>query len=447
MRSLAVSLLGGFQVALNGKPVEAFESDKVRALLAYLVVEREQAHRREHLVGLLWPDLPEGEARHCLSQALYALRQALGEPGRTGDLAGRLTERQPGPFLLVTAQTVQLNPRARVWLDVQAFSELVSASQRHVHVRRETCLQCAQWLREAVRVYHGDFMYTIPMHVPTLFDEWVLVQRERLRLQMLEALKNLVQFELLRGEREQALEYARRQVRLDPLGEAGNRQLIRLLALLGDRNAALIQARAFQHTVEQELGAGLEPETLALCDRLRLEAEAGAVMGNLPARLSPFIGRKNTLADLTALLLDPDVRLINLLGPGGSGKTCLAIEVGKNVSYHFKDGVYLVPLSALRSAEGFFPTIGEALGLVFNEEDDLSSQLKDALRVRQMLLILDSFETILDAGQSLANLLQAAPGIVALVTSRARLNLADEQVFPLSGMQLPETIDPDQVSQ
>ncbi|MBI1877296.1 MAG: hypothetical protein HYR94_03525 [Chloroflexi bacterium] len=115
MTQLAISLLGPFQVSLAGQPLTGFESDKVRALLAYLVVEVGRPHRRESLVGLLWPDYPEASARTNLRRVLANLRQVIGDH-----------QAQP-PFLDITPQTIQFNRAGSAWVDVLSFTELLAA--------------------------------------------------------------------------------------------------------------------------------------------------------------------------------------------------------------------------------------------------------------------------------------------------------------------------------
>src|SRR6185503_3080712 len=115
MATLELSLLGTFQVTLNGSAVTGFRTDKMRALLAYLCVGAAHAHRREALMGLLWPDQPEEAASVNLRQALFKLRQLLGDQGDTQG------------FLLVTPLTVQFNPASNYRLDVTAFADLVAS--------------------------------------------------------------------------------------------------------------------------------------------------------------------------------------------------------------------------------------------------------------------------------------------------------------------------------
>ena len=127
MPHLSLALLGGFAATLDGQTVTAFGTDKVRALLAYLAVEASRPHQRAALTALFWPDLPQAKAGHNLSQTLVRLRRALRED----------TARQP--LLLITGQNIQFNPIGDCQLDVTRFTELLTASQRHLHPQAETC--------------------------------------------------------------------------------------------------------------------------------------------------------------------------------------------------------------------------------------------------------------------------------------------------------------------
>jgi DNA-binding SARP family transcriptional activator len=127
MARLVLTLLGSFQARLDGEPATEFESDKVRALLAYLAVESDRPHRRERLAGLLWPEQPERSARQNLSQALYNMRRAIADCDATP------------PFLLVTHHTIQFNPSSDHWLDTAAFSGRLAACDEHHHPRLAAC--------------------------------------------------------------------------------------------------------------------------------------------------------------------------------------------------------------------------------------------------------------------------------------------------------------------
>jgi len=245
------------RVILDGAPVTAFESDKVRALLAYLAVEAGHPHRRETLAGLFWPERPERSARHNLSQALSNLRSAIGDRDA------------PRPFLLVTRQTVRFNRDSNHSLDVAAFAALLSACKGHNHPQPETCEPCICRLREAAALYRGPFLDQFYGGDSPAFEEWALVRREALQRQMMQVLSHLVAYHEQRGEYQDAGEYARRQVELEPWHEAAHRQLMRALALSGKRSAALKQYQTCRRMLADELGVEPAPKTTELFEQIR----------------------------------------------------------------------------------------------------------------------------------------------------------------------------------
>jgi predicted ATPase len=188
----------------------------------------------------------------------------------------------------------------------------------------------------------------------------------------------------------------------------------------------------------------------------------GTKLGNLPVPLTPFVGREAELAEIEAHLRDPGCRLLTLVGPGGSGKTCLAREAAAAQADNYPHGAFFVPLAPLDSVEGILPTVAEALGFRFYEESEPRQQLLDYLRQKHMLLILDNFEHLLAcpeqrlarpgrrAGQVVegpgrgdgvglvTDILQTAPDVKVLATSRARLNVRGEHLFPVAGMKFPD---------
>ncbi|HSR29272.1 MAG TPA: protein kinase, partial [Anaerolineae bacterium] len=175
---------------------------------------------------------------------------------------------------------------------------------------------------------------------------------------------------------------------------------------------------------------------------------------NLPAQATPFVGREAELAELACLLAEPQARLITILGAGGMGKTRLALEAGAGALDGFEDGVYLVPLAPLQSAQAIVPAVARAVGLSFSDDGEPRDQLLDHLNPRTMLLLLDNFEHLLahptvpathghgklgdgDGAGLVDDLLSAAPGVKVLATSRLRLNVQGEQLFHLLGMEVP----------
>jgi len=158
---------------------------------------------------------------------------------------------------------------------------------------------------------------------------------------------------------------------------------------------------------------------------------------NLPAQATSFVGRQGELAEIAGLLADPRCRLLVLVGPGGIGKTRLAIEAAAALPGDFADGVYFVPLQSVAAPEFIGPAVAQAIGFSFYGSDDPREQLFDYLRDRQMLLVVDNVEHLLPGGELLAELLARAPDVKLLVTSREVLGLREEWVRPVRGLAFP----------
>ena len=159
---------------------------------------------------------------------------------------------------------------------------------------------------------------------------------------------------------------------------------------------------------------------------------------NLPAQTTPFVGRAGELEALEALMADDGVRLVTLTGPGGTGKTRLALQAAAEAVERFPNGVWLVALEGVRDPELFLPTIAQALGLRESGSTPLEDELKEHLVGRNVLFVLDNFEQLLEAAPAVNGLLDASPGVRVIATSRAPLRLAAEHVFPVPPLPVPD---------
>ncbi len=431
MVKLMISLLGSFQVTLDGEPVTGFTTDKARALLAYLAVEADSPYRRDVLAGLLWPDQPQRKARQNLRQALSHLRRALGD------------QDEAVPFLLVSREAVQFNTASDYWLDVTAFTDLVETCKRHRHRRLGTCLPCMRRMERMAALYRGDFLAQFFLSDSDIFEEWALLQREWLHRQMVGLLSHLAGYYERRGDYEQARRYVWRQVELEPWREEAHRQLMRLLALDGQRSAALAQYETCRRVLADELGVAPTDETTTLYEQIQAGKYGSSLphphnTPTLPPSPTPFVGREAELAELAEHLANPDCRLLTLSGPGGIGKTRLALQVAADQVGAFAHGVYFVPLTPVSSAGHLVPVIADALNLPLDDRRRPKEQLLDYLRERELLLVLDNVEHVLEEMGLLAEILKRAPGVVLLVTSRERLNLREEWVYAVEGLTYPE---------
>jgi DNA-binding SARP family transcriptional activator/predicted ATPase len=434
--------LGSYQLFLDGKVSAVIESDKARALLAYLALEKDRPHSREKLAGIFWAEKDDVHARDSLSQALSHLRKILGdrslnEASNTGD-----DSQHRIPFLIVTPKEIQFNPHKEFQTDVGDFLSLIAACKSHEHPQNMVCDECLERYLQATHIYRGDFLEGFYLPKSLVFDEWVTIWREKLRLSMMEVLEDVVEAMERWSDLEKALEYSRRMVELDELSESGCLHIMRLLALLNRKEEALAEYVQFQHTLAMEVGVEPGSETKALYQLIK-NGQAGSLVGNLPTNLTPFIGRRCELDKLWTMLRNSEIRLISILGMGGCGKTRLAIEAVCRQRYQFFDGIYFIPLSAFTKGSSLVSAITEGLGLIIGSGGEPKKQLLDYLRNKKTLFILDSFETAIHHVALLTELLNAAPMVKILVTSRVRLNISGEYIFPLGGMRYP-TVDADE---
>ena len=426
---LRLHLLGGCEIQLS-KGTARLETAKTRALLVYLSLNP-GPQSRSALAGLLWGDLPERKARRNLRRGLWNLRHRIAAP-------------QLPPLLLSTRETVGLNPHFPRWLDVAAFEE--ACAELEATSAADLSAPRLEALGQALALYKGEFLQGFYVNDAPAFEAWALGERERLRLKAMQALERLTAAHAARGETEKALDCAHRLLALEPWREESHRWLMRLLARAGRRTAALAQYETCRRILAQELGVEPAAETVALERRIRA-GSLGAPASRLPAATTPFIGRERELAEIADLLGQAECRLLTVTGLGGAGKTRVALEVAAQLAPLLADGVFYVELGNLHAPEQIPGAIAQALHFPLPSPADPWDALQAYLREKQMLLLLDGFEHLLAGAPLLSQMRRAAPGLKLLVTSRARLNLQGEWVYPLDGLAFPpDERDPDLTS-
>ncbi len=339
MPLLRLLLLGTPGVELGGRRIEV-DTHKATALLAYLAVTG-QAHSREALAALFWPDYDQHRAYANLRRTLWAINKALGAAWLEADADTVGLASAPATDAAGTG----------VWVDVVEFRARLAeggaaggkAAPRHGHAAAESCPACLAALAAAASLYRDDFLSGFNLRDSPNFDEWQYFQSETFRRELAGALERLAAGHAAAGDHEPAVGYARRWLALDPLQEPAHRALMRAYAAAGQRNAALRQYAECARVLQAEVGAAPEAETTALYEQIKTaspsaapapsqaqirtpHAASAAAPANLPVPPTPFVGRQSELAEIAAALADPACRLLTLVGPGGIGKTRLAIQ-------------------------------------------------------------------------------------------------------------------------
>lgn len=433
----------------EGEPL-TWRGHKATGLLAYLCTRREYANSRDELLALFWPELPEAQARNNLRVTLARLNQTLRAVG-------------PG-FLETNRATVEIAADASLWFDAETFHQIDQQTRRHAHETRASCPNCRPLLTHAVDLYRGEFLAGYALDNCPDFDEWLGIQREHYHVQVAKMLDELAEFHAETGEFDIAETMIRRRLALDPLHESGWRQLMRVLDAQGNRTTALVAFHTCRKTLATQLGIEPEPETQQLYAQLYENRQStlpaappGAPQGasgvasptgtngsarkrisqqpSLPHQANQFFGREHELTLIGERFAQGVHRLITLCGPGGIGKTRLALQIAHAYHDHFADGVAFVPLAAVQNAADIPTAIIMALDPAL--VDTRLSPLEYLLNLsahRQMLLIIDNIEHLMDGAEILLTLLKHAPGVTLLVTSRERLNAQTEDLFVLEGL-------------
>jgi predicted ATPase/DNA-binding CsgD family transcriptional regulator len=167
--------------------------------------------------------------------------------------------------------------------------------------------------------------------------------------------------------------------------------------------------------------------------------EKSPLSGNLPAQLTPFVGREKETGEINELLKHN--RLVVITGAGGMGKTRLATEIALAQHKHFNDGAYFIPLAPIESSTQMVSIIAEMIGFSFHEGGNQQWQLLEFLQTKTMLLVLDNFDHLLTETELVTKMLQTIPGLKIIITSRSRLNLQEELLYPIEGMDVPHDVE------
>ena len=400
---LEIKLLGPPIIILDGHVLPPMRSRAAEALLYFLVCSP-GIHRRDLLAEMLWFERPPKQAMANFRTALNLLKNTVG-----------------AEFLMSNRQTIAFDANQSFKLDLDHFAQQPD-------------------------LIRGTLLEGFYLPEGRGFEEWLAVEREHIRQRTRASLLASVEQYREANKYHKALHLAQQAVNLDPYDEHAQPLQIELLARTGQRSAAL---RAYQNLNERLL-ADLEAEpfksTRSMVRRLRgLDYPPPSM---LPSQSSPFIGRSDEIRQLSSLAVDRQSRLITIFGPGGMGKSRFAIETVRQIYSaipgRYLNGVYFVPLVPVTGLNELAVAIAETIGIVFQGQSQLFSQLSESLKDWECLIVLDNFEQLINAESGratdkIAEFIEACPDLKLMVTSRERLNLYEEVVIDLHGLAIPDS--------
>jgi predicted ATPase/DNA-binding SARP family transcriptional activator len=426
--SLEARLLGGCALRYQGRPVPttAFKRRRSLTLLLFLLSISDRQASRHTVLELLWPDKHIPDSENGLRVVLSDLRAGFGESSACSPIKGH------GPL-------VSLHPDIEPTIDADIF-EAVAGNGLARHD--------PEALREAASLYTGAFLPDRP------YDDWAIRRRERLSRLHEQVLAQLVGLEQ-RDDPLAAEGRLRALLAAEPTNEGAARRLIKLLAGQDRRAEALRAYQALTIALRDEL----DVTPAAATERLRVDlfgadplpspmpAQLGrpVTLTNVPTYATSFVGREWELTEVKGLLLQPPsgCRLLTLTGPGGCGKTRLAIEVANATAPHYSGGVRWGGLAELTDADLLPRLIAEAIGLGEAARGVQSEDtLIEALHHKRMVLVLDNCEHLIEPVATLATtLLRGCPQLQILATSREALAIAGEITWLIPPLGLPPELE------
>ena len=458
--SLQLHLLGTPKSLVDGE-LQSLTNNRTLLLTAYLSYQEDWVGRDE-LVLLLWPDDPEKKARHNLSQQIYNVKKQawLSDSG-------------------IELEAESDRYRLLVSTDVKTFREAHGAGD---------------WAR-AYTTYtqsSGPLLNISLKNIPDNFENWLQLERETLQQSWFETALNYALTLEQQGKHSEANDILKQVLQQDPLAEDTLQAYIRNLHKAGQRIEAIKAFESFKEQLRLELDMEPLEQTIALMSSLEnqqpnakssdstasiqttvkeaISSENQTLvtekqenksddmliqeqqLRNVPTQLTPFVGRDLGLAEIANYLNSSDTRLLTLLGPGGMGKTRLAIQTILEQATRFEDGAVFVGLAAISPQDDIqndsidntnivttiIQEFAKALDISFVEKESQTEQLINYLRAKEMLIILDNFEHLLNASSLIVEILESCAKVKIIVTSRVALGFQSEWVYEVKGLDVPK---------
>ncbi len=430
--TLKANFFGDFSISINGCPLVEISSQKARGLFAYLLLEKNQLKTRSSLASIFWPDVPDQTALHNLRQALTTIKKAISETIEDVEIFSS------------DRDTLALNENVAIQVDVLAFENTIQILLDR-HNGQSSCGFPIYQLKKTMSFVNGEILPLLTFPDSDLFEDWLILKREKINRLKVSGYSILLKYFESRGEWVQARKIAEDLLTIAPWDEDIHARLIRILLQSSLANVALSHYHSAVRYLKSSLD--LEPGLLlqnAYSDIQKFLSSGKtqkpwiSILKNLPGYATPFVGRENEIIVLENWITNPEYKVITITGPGGSGKTRLAVELANLQNALFKDGVYFVSIAGCFTLEHLASTILLALGNSIEHTSNSMQELSDWILNRSALLVFDNVEDVEISALLAKQLTEVAPDSVLLFTSYSFLNLVGEKVLALSGLSTRE---------
>lgn len=428
-------MLGTFEAKTRERAVSRFRTRRVAALLAYLALNPKRVHTRDEIAELLWPEADEATSRRNLRQALHTLRKVLEPPTIPA-----------GSVLRVEQSLISLN-RESITTDIAEMEALIETA-RHPDQSENKLTH----LKQAIALYQGDLL-------PGFDEIWVMNERFRMEDLYLSTLKSAVHECLARNQSDEAIQFLRLAIAKEPLDENLHQILIQQYLKSNRPRRALEQFQELAQLLESELSCNPSQEIELLAQQARKELGRNTLsptqrttpappsskspptpniesQSTIPIPVTRFFGRQEELTLVQDLINNRKSNLISILGPAGTGKTRLSIEIA-HIYNRQNWQVWFVPLADINTESQILDHILDVIKPQRDQSNQLN-QIRNQINKEKTLLILDNFEHLLENGiKILQQLIPQLPNVVIIVTTRQTLNLEAETHLHIKPLPIP----------
>lgn len=405
---IKIELFGSVRFYKNGNSIN-ISRKKTKSLLAYLMLNPNR-HARERLIALFWNDSSETDARRALRVSLTEIRAVFGDS-----------------IFIAEQDWIQLNPSYAMWVDVFEFQNISKwSSEKNISD-----------LQNYLKLYSGDFMQEY-------YDEWVVNLREKYLAMYVSGLLQGANAYRVAGDYKSAIGFSEQVLQIEPVNETAYQHILVCFAALGEIDTAIKRYEKLKQKLFADFNALPSPEMQKLYETLQKQKSDSSALHhltNIPQATTSFVGRQEEIEKIKQSFESHSAQsfFLNLKGPGGVGKSRLALETARQLLRLYPDGVWWVDLAQISESRYVANTVARITGVKEKPSQEISETIAVAFQNKRALLILDNCEHVLSGCTALVEaLLRTCQQIHVLSTSREPLNSINEQIFVLHAMPLPK---------